>query len=452
MDNKIRTLIDDLIKQAEKEGFLESEVYYESDSSMTIAAREGQIIQFESSDGAGLSFRGLMNGQMGYAYTEDLQEEMIPFLLSQAKDNCAVLEVKEKITVYEGEKDYPEFNGYNEELTKIDYDFLSKTALDLEKALLSYDKRIEAVDDCYTSYSEGELYIRNSKGMICESRDNCFDVYLGCRAKDGDDVQTAGKGWVFSDLSQFDLKKCADHVGKKIISKLGAKPVASEKMNVVLDRFAANSLLSSFAGAFSAEAIQKGLSRLVGKLGEKIADEKITLIDEGMIEGSPLSIPFDSEGVSSKRTVLIDKGVFSSELHNRKTALAAGVSSTGNGFRAGAKSSIGVSSTNLHFENGPFSQEELIKKAGNGIFIVALHGLHAGINSISGEFSLMTEGFVIRDGKLCEPVNQITIADNFFDVLMKVEALGNDVEYTSPEATHTQSPSLLIPDVSIAGE
>ena len=64
----------------------------------------------------------------------------------------------------------------------------------------------------------------------------------------------------------------------------------------------------------------------------------------------------------------------------------------------------------------------------------------------------MTEGFVIREGKLCEPVNQITIADNFFDVLMKVEALGNDVEYTSPEATHTQSPSLLIPDVSIAGE
>ncbi|MBR5041544.1 MAG: TldD/PmbA family protein [Clostridiales bacterium] len=452
MDNNTRTLIDELLKRAEQEGFHESEVYYESDSSMTIAAREGQIIQFESSDSCGLSFRGLLNGQMGYAYTEDLQEDMIPFLLSQAKDNCGVLEVKEKITVYEGEKEYPEFNGYNDDLAKIDYDFLSKTALDLEKALLAYDKRIEAVDDCYTSYSEGELYIKNSKGMLCESRENCFDVYLGCRAKDGDDVQTAGKGWVFSDLSDFDPKKCTDYVGNKIISKLGAKPVPSEKTYVVLDRFAANSLLASFAGAFSAEAIQKGLSRLVGKLGEKIADEKITLIDEGMIEGSWLSIPFDSEGVSSKRTVLIDKGVFTSELHNRKTALAAGVETTGNGFRAGAKTSIGVSSTNLHLATGDFTKEQLIEKAGNGIFITALHGLHAGINGISGEFSLMTEGFVIRDGKLAEPVNQITIADNFYDVLMKVEALGNDVEYLSPEATHTQSPSLLIPDVSIAGE
>ncbi len=452
MDNKIRTLIDELLKQAEIEGFLEAEVYYESDATMTIAAREGKIIQFESSDETGLSFRGLMNGQMGYAYTEDLQEDMIPFLLSQAKDNCGVLEVKEKITVYEGEKEYPEFNGFNEELTKIDYEFLSNTALSLEKALLSYDKRIEAVDDCYTSYSEGELYIKNSKGMLCQSRDNCFDVYLGCRAKDGEDVQTAGKGWVFSDLSDFEIKKCADHVGNKVISKLGAKPVASEKTSVVLDRFAARSLLSSLAGSFSAEAIQKGLSRLAGKLGEKIADEKITLIDEGMIEGSQLSIPFDSEGVSSKRTVLIENGVFTSELHNRKTALAAGVETTGNGFRGGAKSSIGVSSANLHFENGPYTCEELIEKAGNGIFITALHGLHAGINSISGEFSLMTEGFVIRDGKLAEPVNQITIADNFFDVLMKVEALGNDVEYSSPEASHTQSPSLLIPDVSIAGE
>ena len=452
MDNNIRTLIDELIKQAEKEGFLESEVYYESDSSMTIAAREGKIIQFECSDSAGLSFRGLIEGQMGYAYTEDLSEDMIPFLLSQAKDNCGVLEVKEKITVYEGEKEYPEFNGFNEDLAKIDYDYLAKTALDLEKALLSYDKRIEAVDDCYTSYTEAELYIKNSKGMLCTSHDNCFDVYLGCRAKDGDDVQTAGKAWGFSELSEFDLKECVDRVGKKIISKLGAKPVASDITNVVLDRFAANSLLASFAGAFSADAIQKGLSRLVGKLGEKIADEKITLIDEGMIEGSQLSIPFDSEGVSSKRTVLIDKGIFKSELHNRKTALAAGVETTGNGFRAGAKSSIGVASTNLHFENGKFTQQQLIEKAGNGIFITALHGLHAGINGISGEFSLMTEGFVIRDGKLAEPVNQITIADNFFDVLMKVEALGDDAEYFSPEATHTQSPSLLIPNVSIAGE
>ncbi|MBR3031765.1 MAG: TldD/PmbA family protein [Clostridiales bacterium] len=451
MDNKIREYIDELLKQALKEGFTEAEVYYESDSTMSVSAREGKIIQFENSDTTGLSFRGLYNGQMGYADTEDIQPDMIPFLLSQAKDNCSVLEVKESITVFEGEKEYPDYNGFSDDLAKIDYEMLAKASLDLEKEVLAYDSRIEAVDDSNAVYSSGELFIQNTKGMICESRNNAFFAYLGCRAVEGEDVQTYGKSWCFDHRSDFDAKKCAKFVGEKVIAKLGAEPVDSLKTPIILDRFAANSLLGAFSGAFSAEAIQKGLSRLVGKLGERIANEKITLIDEGMIEGSRLSIPFDSEGVATKRTVLIDKGIFTSAIHNRKTALVDGVESTGNASRSG-KSGLGISPCNLHFENGDCSQQQLFEKMGNGIYITAIYGLHAGINGISGDFSLMSEGFVVRDGKVAEPVNQITIADNFFDVLMKVDTLGNDVEFFSPEASRIQSPSLLIPDVSVAGK
>lgn len=451
MDNKIRELIDELLKQAEKEGFIESEVYYEADSSMTVSAREGKIIQFESSDTSGLSFRGLYNGQMGYADTEDIQPDIIPFLLSQAKDNCKVLEVKEEITVFEGEKKYPDFDGFIDDLAKIDFDTLADAALSMEKELLAFDKRIDAVDDSFAVYSCGELYIRNSKGMVCEDRTNDFSVYLGCRAKEGEDVQTFGKSWSYGKRSDFSAKECAEYVGNRVIAKLGAEPVDSVKTPIVIDRFAANSLLGAFSGAFSADAIQKGLSRLVGKLGEKIANEKITLIDEGMIEGSRLCIPFDSEGVATKRNVLIDKGIFVSELHNRKTALVDGIPSTGNGSR-GVKGSLSISPNNFHFENGEYTQEQLFEKMGNGIFITAIYGLHAGINGISGDFSLMSEGFVVRNGKVAEPVNQITIADNFFDVLMKVESLANDAEYFSAFATHLQSPSLLIPDVSVAGK
>ncbi|MBP5187296.1 MAG: hypothetical protein J6040_09625, partial [Clostridiales bacterium] len=153
MDNKIRELIDELLNQAEKEGFEEAEVNYSTDSSMTVSAREGKIIQFESSDSTALVFRGLFNGQMGYADTEDIQPDMIPFLLSQAKDNCRVLEVKEKITVFEGEKEYPDFDGFSEDIAKVDYDTLAEVTLALEKELLAYDSRIEAVDDSFASYS-----------------------------------------------------------------------------------------------------------------------------------------------------------------------------------------------------------------------------------------------------------------------------------------------------------
>lgn len=452
METRIRTFIDLLLKKAEEEGFVEAEVYFESDASTSVQALEGKIIQFESSDASGLSFRGLFEGQMGYSYTEDISEEMIPFLLSQAKDNCRVLEVKEKVTVYEGDKEYPEFNGFNEDLLKIGYDEMAKTALELEKKTLAYDSRIESVDDCYVVYSSGELLIVNSKGMVCESKDNELAVYVGCRAKDGEDVQTAGKSWSFTSFSDLDIDDCAKTVGKKVIDKLGAHSVPSVKSPIILDRYAARSLLAAFAGSFSADAMQKGLSRLAGRIGEKIANENITLIDEGMIGNSPHCIPFDSEGVSAKRTVLIDKGVFVSALHNRKTALVEGISSTGNGFRGGAKGSLGISPTNFHFEKGPLTQDELLAKMKDGFYITALHGLHAGVNSISGDFSLMTEGFLVKDGKITEPVNQITIADNFFDVLLKVEDLADDVDYFASDSSHIQSPSILIPDVSVAGE
>ncbi len=451
MDNKIREYIDELLKQALEKGFSEAEVYYGADNSMSVSARDGKIIEFENSDSSGISFRGLYNGQMGSADTEDIQPDMIPFLINQAKDNCKVLEVKEEITVFEGEKEYPEFNGFSDDLAKIDYQMLADAVLSMEKELLAYDPRIEAVDDSNAIYTSTVSYLQNTKGMICETETNDFAVYLGCRAKEGDDVQTYGKSWSYGTRSEFDAKKCADYVGKHVVAKLGAEPVDSVKTSIVLDRFAAKSLLAAFSGAFNAEAIQKGLSRLVGKIGEKIADEKITLIDEGMIKGSRLCCPFDSEGVVTKKTVLIDKGIFKSALHNRKTALADGVESTGNASRGG-KNGLGISPANFHFETGEFTLDELFRKMGNGIYITAVYGLHAGINGISGDFSLMSEGFVIRDGKVAEPVNQITIADNFFDVLMKVDALANDVEYFSPEASHIQSPSLLIPDVSVAGK
>ena len=452
MDNKNRQLIDALIKKAGEEGFLESEVYFVSETSTTVQALEGKIIQFESSDTTALSFRGLYNGQMGYAYSEDISEEMIPFLISQAKDNCQILEVKEKVTVYEGDKEYPEFNGFSEELAKIDYADMAKAALDAERETLAYDNRIQAVDNCYVVYESGELYICNSKGMVCESIDNGFGVYIGCRAKEGEDVQTAGKSWSFTRYEDFDAKKYASIVGELVISKLGAKTIPSVKTPIVMDRLAAKSLLGSFAGSFSAEAMQKGLSRLAGKVGETIANPAITLVDEGMIEGSQLCIPFDSEGVAAKRTVLIDKGVFKSPLHNRKTALVEGVESTGNGFRNSVRGSVGISTSNLHFEKGAFTQQELFEKMGNGVYITAIHGLHAGINGVSGDFSLMSEGFMIRDGKKAEPINQITIADNFFEILKKVEYLADDIDYMAPDASHCQSPSLLIPDVSVSGE
>lgn len=450
MDNQIKIFIDQLFDQAKEAGFLEYEVIYQADVSTTVSVREGKVIQYENSDMSSIQFRGLYGNQMGYSTTEDFSLEQIPFLIEQAKDNCKILELKEKVTVYEGDPDYPEYHGFSDEIADMGYEEMADMALKLEKCLLNYDPRIVAVDDCGVGYSCAELLMKNSKGLLCSSLDNAFAAYIGCRAKENDDVQTFGKSWAFKKRSEFDIESCAQYVGKHVIARLGAAPISSKKSQVVLDREAARALLGSFAGSFSAEAMQKGLSRLAGKLGERIANEKITLIDEGMIGDSYLNLPFDGEGVGAKRTVIIDKGIFVSPLHNRKTALVDGVESTGNASRGGR--SLGVSPSNFHFENGECSLEELFQKMGDGVYITDLAGLHAGINHVSGNFSLMAEGFTIEGGKIGKPVNQITIADNFFDILMKVEVIGNDVNYFDLDASHIQSPCLLIPDVAVSGE
>ena len=450
MDNQIKVFIDQVFLQAKEAGFSEYEIVYQSDISTSVSVREGKVVQYENSDISSISFRGLYGSQMGYSSTEDFSLDQIPFLIEQAKDNCKILELKEKVTVYEGDPEYPEYNGYSEEIANMGYQELADMALKFERKLLDYDPRIIAVDECATCYSCGELLMMNSKGLSCSSLDNAFASMIYCRVKDGDDVQTYGKSWAFKKRSEFDIDACVKFVGDHALARIGAAPIPSKKTKIVLDKDAARSLLVSFAKSFSAEAMQKGLSRLTGKLGEQIANEKITIIDEGMIGDSYLNIPFDGEGVCSKRTVVVDHGVFVSPLHNRKTALVDGVQSTGNATRSGG-SSLGISPMNFYIEKGNTSLNDLLKQLGNGVYITDVAGLHAGINAVSGDFSLMAEGFVVEDGQVGQPINQITIADNFFDILQKIEVLGDDVNYFDLDASHIQSPSLLIPDVAVSG-
>ena len=145
--------------------------------------------------------------------------------------------------------------------------------------------------------------------------------------------------------------------------------------------------------------MQKGLSLLAGREGEQIASECLTLRDVPMYEDALTKIPFDDEGVLTTEKVIIDKGVFASALYNLKSAHKAEKASTGNGFKSG--STIGVSPTNLVVTPGEKTFDELCEEAGEGIILTELSGLHAGVNPISGDFSLLCEGYLIENGKNC---------------------------------------------------
>ena len=169
-----------------------------------------------------------------------------------------------------------------------------------------------------------------------------------------------------------------------------------------------------------------------------------------MYEDALTKVPFDDEGVLTTEKAIIDKGVFATALYNLKSANKAGTASTGNGFKSG--STIGVSPTNLLVVPGEKTFDELCAEAGEGIIITDLSGLHAGVNAISGDFSLLCEGYLIENGKKGRPVEQITAAGNFYEIIKNITAVGSDIINIPAGMGEFFTPSVLVSEVNISGE
>lgn len=446
--------INSLLRAAQERGFIESEAYYEQDQSVEIQVHEGKVSVYESSKTKGLSFRGYINGQMGYAHTEDFSEETIALLIKKAEQNAHVLELETPETLYNGPREYAKVEAFSSQLDAVPYDQYEQLALRLESKLLQADNRIVAVDHLSVGYGASEIIIYNSFGVRCEHKDNLASVYADVRATSQDgQVKTGYDLWTGRSLSTFDMDHFVSNATQRALGMLGAAPMKSDKYRAVISARAMTDLLASCYGIFSAELIQKGFSMLKDKIGQNIASEKVTLCDFGIYKDAPVSVPFDSEGVPTQNKVLIDKGQLKMILHNCKTAKTDKTVSTGNGFRSGYKSSVSVSSTNLFIQPGFVTQNDLIAHTGEGLLITEVSGLHAGINLISGDFSLLCEGFKISSGKIDRPVDQITIAGNFYKLLTDIKEVGSDLTF-NPPSFHGAigSPSIRVDAIAVSGQ
>lgn len=443
----------ELLYRASKKGFLQSEVFFENGKSSEVSILEGEVSMYESSVLQGVSFRGSLNAQMGYAFAEELTDESMEFLLDQAAQNCSILESEEEETIYGGDQNYRTVDVYSKQLDEIAFDDFSRIGLSLEKKILESDKRIVAVDHCFVSYGSSISRIINSLQLNLIHSSNLMFVYANARCEEDGQVKTGDSYWFGRDVGLLDIDKLASDVACETVGKLGAEPVSSGKYNIVLDSMAAADLLSTFCAIFSADLIQKGFSLLGDKMNTRIAPDNITIHDDAIMDKSITAIPFDSEGVATSNKILVDKGILTGILHNRKTAAKAGTSSTGNGFRSGYKGSLSVGPTNLYIEPKSDDIESLFTKAGDGLYIKELSGLHSGTNIVSGDFSLSCEGYIIENGKKGRAVDQITFSDNFYALLNRIEAVGSDLYFDPPsDAGSIGSPSLLISGAAISGE
>ncbi len=438
-----------LFEKAKMAGFNECEIYFSDGESISISVYEGEVEKYNLAKSFGLSFRGKINGKMGYSYTEILDEAAIDMLINSAKNSANLIENDDETFIYVGDKTYSEVKTYSEELENIDPATMIDLALDLEKEAKNYSDKVVNINGCKISYSSSNYGIYNSKGLELTNKDNILTSYVVPVVQD-ESGKNDGVGYVVaSSLDEVKPKEMAAQGVEEALSKLGGKSIPSGNYKTIIYNEAMVQLLETFAGTFSGDAAQKGLSLLKGKEGEMIASPIVTIVDDPLMDGGLASAPFDDEGVATFTKELVHEGKLNTLLHNLKTAHKQGVKSTGNGFKASYASSVNVSESNLYLREGEKSFQDLMNEINEGVIITDLAGLHSGANTVSGDFSLAAKGFYVENGKKTFPVEQITLAGNYFDLLKNIVAIGNDLKFPM---SNVGSPSVIATGLSIAGK
>ena len=444
-------LIEKLIKKSKEKNIEAVEVYIKKSASTEFNIYEGSLERHFISDEENLSLRGIYQGRMGYSYTEKFTDESIDELLdnliqyAENNENEYLESMSSENIEIEDLEDKNKLDEYSI-AEKIDY------LLDLEKKAYERDPSIKKISSCsYREHTE-TIYIKNTLGLELEDSYHGGMINLGAVAEKDKAMQTGYSHILFKDLSPSYKEELIRGSVEDAVSMLGAKSISPGDYKTVLRNNVVADMFSFFSPIFSANQVQKGLSLMKGKIDKQIAVEGFNIIEDPMMENGAKYRSFDDEGTETKAKHIIENGVLKTYLHNKKTAEKDGVESTGNGYRSSHKASIEVAPTNMFIEKGEKSLKEMINQIDNGVLITDIHGLHAGINPTSGDFSLSCNGFMIENGEKKSPIAQITVAGNLYDMLMEIEEIGNDMIFSHPNSNYFGSPSIIVKSLSISGK
>jgi len=437
-----------VIAECKALGLSDYELYYQSGEDTSIGAFGHEINEFSASEGGGICFRCIVNGKMGYASTEALNESEARAIVRRAADNASVLESKEEVFLCEGGKTYavlPEkciAMPSTEELVKV--------VLDTQEKL--YASSPAVIDGCQTQgiAERSRIAIYNSKGLDLTYENTLTGLVVASVVSENGEMANDYQFKV-GKLDAIDTDALTKKATDGALRKLGGDVAPTGQYPVIFNSEAMSDLLATFSGVFSSENVQKGLSRMVE--GDVVASEAVTLVDDPFFPENPSPRNFDAEGCPTAKKNIIEKGKLNTLLYNLKTAAVAGKETTGNASKAGYDAPVAIRPFSMYLEGGELTPEQLLEKAGNGVYITSLEGLHAGANPISGDFSLQSAGFMIENGKKTITVKSFTVAGNFYQVLKDITCLANNSHLPmAMGATAFGAPDVLVEGLSIAGK
>ncbi len=434
---------DEVFKLSKDLGCEAAELFRSYEESTEIGVLEGEVDSYTVSSTGGANLRVVFEGKNGFAYTQEYTDPKS--LVERAVDNAKVIESTDERPM-QGPTEYADITYPKNPAGDMSEEELIKLAVEMEKTARETDERFLRVSYCVSGKGKQVVELYNTLGLSAKYETANGVNFIGTVLKQGEEVED---GYAMRFNEDFlDTKNLVKEAIDTTLNKFEASPVKSGEYKIIMKNKAATSLLSAFSPMFSAELAQKKMSLLEGKEGQVIASSCFSLVDDGLFHKNPR--PFDGEGVPSSTTCVVENGVLKTLLHDLKTAKKAGVKSTSNAGRSSGGGAVSVSTSNFLVKEGEISFDDLVEKMGDGLVITSLGGLHAGVNAVSGDFSLIASGYLVENGKKTRAVKQITIAGNFLKYMKEITDIANDTHY-SFGGKITASPSYLVSKIIVSG-
>lgn len=440
-----RDALELVLSEARAAGADQADAQWEESESFSLDVFEGKVKNIERSDSSSLGLRVLVDGRPGYASTERASAEAVKRC---ARDAVALARYTDRTKIHLPEPVVvPErdLGLWNADAARIGPEKLIEWCLAAEAVALAADPRVANVPHLGASRSAGRILLANSRGFLGERRSASVGFGVGVVARSGGVDKMGWDGISWRDPSRMDPGKIARRAVERSTELLGAAPIPAGPLPVLFDERVSGQFLSIFLGAFHADAVQKGQSRLVGRVGERLAPQGFHLSTQPGLAEMAGSRLFDGEGIPTRPRRLVDDGVLQGFLHNLETSSRDGRPSTGDAVRS-SSGRVGAGFANMQVEpSGGRSRSELEQSHPRLLHVVKLEG-STGCNPVSGEISVGVQGFLVEPGGRT-PVDRVSLSGNFFDILPELEGWGDGYR---PGIQSQFVPALLFPVLRLA--
>jgi PmbA protein len=438
----------DLLAKAKRGGATEADIIIADGETFSVQVRLGAVDRLTKAREKHLGLRVFVGKRSASTSTSDFSAGSLDQLVTETctlakavvEDPVSGLPAADQMA---GE--VPDFDLYDP--TRLNTEQQIELAKRVEAAAMSTDERVTNSEGGDFDSSSGRVVLGNSHGFLGEYQSSSFSMSVSPIATDPVTGTMQRDSW-YDVRRKFAKLDSPEMVGleaaRRTVRKLGARKVATQRVPVVFDSESAGSLMGSLCSAVSGYALYKGASFLAGQLDKPLAPEFVTVYDDGRVVGGLGSRPFDGEGLPTRKTTVVERGVLKSYLLDTYSGRKLGLASTGNASRSvGENPSVGP--TNFYLAPGTKTAQDIIKTVKQGLYVTDLIGF--GINMVTGDYSRGAAGFWIEGGELAYPVEEITIAGNLKDMFAGIEMLGSDLVFRGRIA----SPTVKIAEMMVAG-